>query len=486
MPSPSSSSSHPALLPPGTQIGSWRVVDWAGQGVHGAVYRAVRIGQEHLPPVALKLALLPENPRFARERELLSRSLHPHIPRLVDHGSWQSPGGSLHPFLAMEWIDGVPLYDWARLFQPSAAQQLRLLAQVALTLQYLHAQGAFHRDLKGGNLLVRRSDSRLFLTDFGSGIYPGAETLTPQQLPPGTPAYRSPEAWLFNLQFRRSSERYHAGPADDVFALGVTACVLATGSYPELGPPRKDEQGTWHLDSLVLPQALFSARVAPPLRELILRMLSLRPEQRGTPAQLTQALEQAADSLSPPRLASTASVPERPAASSTEAPSPTASLPAHLHVQRRRLALAAAAGALATVAVWLTAGTFTWGPAGIRLPWVSETQAGRARAPDEGPVGLGEAAASTAPTDPPKPSASEAMAADSAPEPLPGQTLPDKKGRCPHKQQVILNGGCWRRIEVNGEECETFSGHMYKGACYVPILTSRSGRPSTSSPGNPQ
>jgi eukaryotic-like serine/threonine-protein kinase len=49
----SSSSLNPALLPPGTQVGPWRVVDWAGRGVHGAVYRAVRIGQEHLPPVAL-------------------------------------------------------------------------------------------------------------------------------------------------------------------------------------------------------------------------------------------------------------------------------------------------------------------------------------------------------------------------------------------------------------------------------------------------
>jgi hypothetical protein len=75
MPDTASPSLHPALLPPGTPIGPWRVVDWAGKGVHGAVYRAVRIGQEHLPPVALKLALLPEDPRFARERELLSRTL---------------------------------------------------------------------------------------------------------------------------------------------------------------------------------------------------------------------------------------------------------------------------------------------------------------------------------------------------------------------------------------------------------------------------
>jgi hypothetical protein len=77
----SSPTLHPALLPPGTQVGPWRVVDWAGRGVHGAVYRAVRVGQEHSLPVALKLALLPRDPRFAREVELLSRQRHPHIPQ---------------------------------------------------------------------------------------------------------------------------------------------------------------------------------------------------------------------------------------------------------------------------------------------------------------------------------------------------------------------------------------------------------------------
>ena len=60
---------HPALLPPGTPVGPWRVLDWVSRGVNGAVYRVVRIGQELLPPAALKLALLPDDPRFQRERE---------------------------------------------------------------------------------------------------------------------------------------------------------------------------------------------------------------------------------------------------------------------------------------------------------------------------------------------------------------------------------------------------------------------------------
>ena len=165
---------HPALLAPGTLVGPWRVLDWVSRGVNGAVYRAVRIGQEHVPPVALKLALLPEDPRSCASASCCPAA-PPHIPRLVDSGFWVSPSGARYPFIAMEWVDGVPLYDWARMFRPSAAQQLRLLSQAALTLQYLHAQDALHRDFKGDNLLVRRFDSRLFVIDFGSSIYPDAD-----------------------------------------------------------------------------------------------------------------------------------------------------------------------------------------------------------------------------------------------------------------------------------------------------------------------
>ena len=69
-------------LSPGTQVAAWRVESWQAQGAYGAVYRAVRVGQEHLGPVALKLSLYPWDVRFAREAEVLSRLSHPGIPRL--------------------------------------------------------------------------------------------------------------------------------------------------------------------------------------------------------------------------------------------------------------------------------------------------------------------------------------------------------------------------------------------------------------------
>jgi eukaryotic-like serine/threonine-protein kinase len=118
---------HPALLPAGTVLGCWRVVAWGGQGVHGAVYRAVRVGQEQTPAVALKLALLPEAPRMTREAQLLARLRHPSIPRLWDSGTWRGPGEMLHPFLVMDWVDGAPLYEQA-LYPRTSPHVARMLA----------------------------------------------------------------------------------------------------------------------------------------------------------------------------------------------------------------------------------------------------------------------------------------------------------------------------------------------------------------------
>ena len=115
----------PAQLPPGTVVGKWRVVAWAGRGVYGAVYRAVRVEREDeslANSVALKMGLLPEEPHFDREVELLSRTRHPSIQRLWDSGEWRHASGAVHPFFVMDWVDGVPLYEWARQhgpFQPA-------------------------------------------------------------------------------------------------------------------------------------------------------------------------------------------------------------------------------------------------------------------------------------------------------------------------------------------------------------------------------
>jgi eukaryotic-like serine/threonine-protein kinase len=441
--------SPPTVLPLGTVIGSWRVVGWAGRGVHGTVYRAVPVDSERAPPVALKVALLPRDPRFAREAELLSRTRHPSIPRLVGSGDWRLPDGTVHPFIAMEWVDGVPLYEWARQGPPSSRQVLGVLAQLASALAALHAHGGVHRDVKGGNVLVRRSDGRAVLTDLGTGRYPDAVTLTPPGVHLGTPAYCSPEAGLFELQsLRDRSARYAAGPADDVYALGVTACRLVTGEYPQFADPWMDEHGTWRLDEILPPASM--SQVEPRLRELIQRMLSVRPEQRGTAAQLARALEQATDAMPLPK--------------------PRARIRTWSSVTAGGLALGAWVGWLATCEPW-------------DEPIPARIQASVRGPRDAGTTELGEAAAAASKEESSGSPIPPVMAEDPLPEPQEGQSEPDAKGRCPHKRQVSLNGGCWLLQPQEPEACEALNGQMIKGTCYIPIYPrGKHPRPPTSGP----
>ncbi len=466
---------HPDWLPPGTQVGNWRVVGGAGRGVYGAVYQAVPVGSGPARYVALKLAVHPGDPRFAREVELLSRLRHPSIPRLEGAGEWRPEAGAVYPYIAMEWVQGEPLYFWARQARPSARQVLGLLAQLARALQALHALGAVHRDVKGDNVLVRRSDGRAMLTDLGSGNYPGAATLTPPGLHPGTPVYRAPEAWLFELRCSPDSlERYEAGPGDDLYALGVTGCQLLTGEYPKQGEPRRDESGTWRAGCVVAPAAL--ARVAPPLRELILRLLSVQPEERGTAARLAEALEQAAESAA-----------ERSAQGKAYAFSSKKSSAAPDNIERvrseasepswlPRLSLAAGVFALAAWAWWITPSS----SCGERD--AAQAVASHAEQKDAGTSGLGEAAAVVSAKSWPGNAAPEVVAEEKLPEPIPGQTQPNSKGRCPHKKEVALNGGCWVATALESEECELLHGKMFRGTCYMPVLLPSGSRMPTSCP----
>jgi serine/threonine protein kinase len=497
------------MLPPGTVLGNWRVEGWAGRGVYGTVYRAVSLHAGHAFPGALKLALHAEDPRFAREVQLLSLFDHPSIPRLLDHGVWEGPGGLLHPFLVMDWVDGVRLYEHARLHPPSTLQVLSWLSQLADALAALEAQEVVHRDVKGGNVLVRRTDGRAMLMDFGTGIYPGAVTLTPPLLFPGTPAYRSPESWLFERQFLTdASARYRAAPADDLYALGVTACRLLTGEYPELGAPVQDEQGRWQLEAVIVPRALLGGpQVEPFLRDMTLSLLSVEREQRGTAAQWARALEHVARHVaqkgSPSRTAAPDSHPVPPAAVQPakapdpkpheevppkEVPGPLAKDPsgASTAVERFRpratrtrggwpwLVLAAAGLALVLGVRPAPRGEPSEEPA-LRHPGGSKEDA-----PGAGTRGLGEAAAATALDQAPVASLHERLAQEPLPEPQPGQTRPNAKGQCPHKRQTPLNKGCWLETSLDREGCVQFNGQMYKGLCYLPAIPP--GRPPTSSP----
>jgi serine/threonine protein kinase len=463
---------NPAYLPPGTQVGPWRVLEQRGRGTYGAVYRAVGV-EAAADVVALKLALYPSDARFAREVELLSRIRHPAVPAIRNHGQWQNPEGPPYPWLAMEFVEGTSLYEWAREQRPTSRQVLQLLARLARALEATHAAGGIHRDVKGSNVLVRHADGQAFLTDFGSGHHVGAATLTFLPFPPGTPAYRAPEAWTSVL---RSGRKTWAAPyaptaTDDVFALGVAAYRLVAQRYPPSMPPERKASGRWRLeDSGARSARASNSRCTPVLDDLIARMLALRPDARGSARELAEALEKAARTVG-----ADADVP----LFTGDEPRPSDAWPPH-HSEprpprRRRwpwLAVASLGGPMALGVGWMMRVHPKEEPVKAEAPVSVDER-------DGGTVAVGDSAL-TAPVSLSKaPSAWATIAVDLPPKPLPGQMRPDATGRCPHKTYVPINGGCWKKLAADPKDCAEVE-YVYKGTCYTPVFAPA--RPPTSSP----
>ncbi len=150
---------------------------------------------------------------------------------------------------------------------------------------------SLRRDVKGDNVLVRTGDGTAVLMDFGSGCFRGAPVLTKQPPPPGTERYWSPECLRFQMKWlRHPTMRYEAGPADDLYALGVMAYRLVTGVYP---PPWKDFEETEEGYQLIAPEPVpveTRATVCPELAALINQLLSDEPSARGSAAELAELL----------------------------------------------------------------------------------------------------------------------------------------------------------------------------------------------------
>jgi hypothetical protein len=478
-------------LPVGTRVDAWRVCGIRGRGSYGTVYRVVAEGSTRAEPAALKLSIHPGDTRFEREVELLSRIRHPSVPRLLDAGLWRSPLGESHPFVVMEWVEGEPLYDWAARRNPSSRQVSRLLAEAAGALRATHEVGGVHRDVKGENMLVRPEDGRLFLTDFGAGYFAGAARLTPVHIVPGTWEYRSPRLWQYAQRGSLDAATMPvAQPADDVFALGVTAYWLVTDAYPPF--PRFDtESGQCGFpDGGIPPPRQLNPRIDAQLNVLISRMLAPDPEERITAGELAEAMERGVAHASPsadaplfdwetlPRsrwteadVADADLLGHRPRRRSRERAHEVAQADAAERARARQREAAARLPACASRRVqprsWLP-----WLAAVLALGlWPAQKgsllmAAHSASERESDAISLGETTLNSPPELVMSPDRGS-ITVEFPKQPAPDQLKPDAQGRCP-KGQHLINGGCWLKVEVSLEDCAG-NGFVYQGGCYAAV-----------------
>ena len=151
---------------PSDAVGPYRLLRALGHGGMGEVWQAERADGALKRKVALKLPHVSWAPglaeRFAREREILASLEHANIARLYDAGF--DPHG--RPYMALEYVEGVPIDEFCKQRALPVEGRLRLLLQVADAVAFAHSRLVVHRDLKPGNILVT-DEGQVRLLDFG-------------------------------------------------------------------------------------------------------------------------------------------------------------------------------------------------------------------------------------------------------------------------------------------------------------------------------
>jgi serine/threonine-protein kinase len=190
------------------------------------VARQLRVNRR----VAIKVLRAPDDDalaadfqeRFLLEAETLASLDHPHIVTLYDFG--ELPDGRY--FLVMELIEGPRFTD---LIKPGPLQPphaVHLILQVCRALRYAHKRGVVHRDLKPGNLLVKRDEEgneHVKVVDFGLvKQVADDQSITRAGMILGSPHCMSPE------QVRGTPLDHRA----DIYSIGVLLFRAIAGTYP--------------------------------------------------------------------------------------------------------------------------------------------------------------------------------------------------------------------------------------------------------------
>jgi eukaryotic-like serine/threonine-protein kinase len=209
---------------PAAIAGRYRIERRLGAGGMSTVFQATDSVLER--PVAVKLLAehLAEDvafvARFRREALSAARLQHPNIVQVFDSGQDEE---SQRHYIVMEYVDGPSCADLLREHKRLEIEQtVSIVRDACHGLDYAHRAGVVHRDVKPGNLLLAGETGITKLADFGIAKAAEQTRITQVGSVLGTAAYLSPE----------QAHGDEAGPASDIYSLGVCAYQFLTGRLP--------------------------------------------------------------------------------------------------------------------------------------------------------------------------------------------------------------------------------------------------------------
>ncbi|MBN1781252.1 serine/threonine protein kinase [bacterium] len=246
----------------------YEIVTELGRGGMAIVYRAVQrqLGRT----VALKVLMLNYAgdqelvQRFKREAREVARLSHDHIIRVIEEGSV----GDVHYF-SMEYLEGETLLQMIRRKRClSTGRTFRILYRIGKAVDYAHANGVIHRDIKSSNIFVTH-DGRAVLMDFGIAHMRSSNRLTQPGSILGTPEYMSPE----------QTRGEKLDPRTDIYSLGVVMYECLTGRVPHKGKTPFETIRRVNENRPLHPKKI-KADIPGKVAHIVLRCLEKRPSDR--------------------------------------------------------------------------------------------------------------------------------------------------------------------------------------------------------------
>lgn len=332
-------------------LGKYVILDEIGRGGMGAVYKARDVELDRIVAIKVLSPYLVGEPhlvqRFMREARVAANLDHPNIVAIYDIGG---EGG--YYYFVMKYLEGRPLKEIIAQRGPLPLDEVvNIVRQLASALDYAHRQNLIHRDVKPGNVIVG-PDGHVTLTDFGLAKVVESMKLTASGETFGTLEYMAPE-----------QARGEAGPASDIYSLGVMAYEMLTGRLPFQGT----NQATLlyqHLHEPPPPLRRWNPAVPPEVEQVVLKAMAKEPAERpATAGELARELERAA------RQALFAAPTPRPGEPEKAAPPPSRQarpalaflLPFLAFLRRRRWAVLGGAGAVLLLALVILGTLFLFG-----------------------------------------------------------------------------------------------------------------------------
>jgi serine/threonine-protein kinase len=234
-----------SMRPGAVLAGRYRIVNLAGRGAMGEVYRAEDMKLDQT--VALKF--LPQD--LAEDPDRLARLLnevrtarqvsHPNVCRVYDIG--ESEG---RHFLTMEFIAGEDLASLLKSKGRLAEDEATAIArQLAAGLAAAHERGVLHRDLKPSNIMVDERGA-FRITDFG--LADASPAIVGRRAREGTPLYMAPEQ-LAGTEATQQSDLYALGLILYEIFTGARSPARARGSCCGNARPPRLPRRAWRQES---------------------------------------------------------------------------------------------------------------------------------------------------------------------------------------------------------------------------------------------